>query len=222
MPEIEIICLANSRKRQGRCIAGLRTDGGGWVRPVAPCGDGSLFPQQYRLRDGAEPQVGDMLRIGVQSPLPKPHQPENWLIDGTRWELLARPLPGEKHALLQASVVAGPELFGNRSDRLPENSFHNPTEASLALVVPQNLRWRIFLTEDFRRRTRAVFSLGAAEYDLSLTDPVWEERLRHLPESFLEQEASNFPLPDSVLLTVSLSEPFNGFCYKLVAAVIVL
>ncbi len=26
---IEMICLANSRKMQGRCVAGLRTDGTG-------------------------------------------------------------------------------------------------------------------------------------------------------------------------------------------------
>src|SRR6266850_2762793 len=32
MPLVDLICLANSNKMGGRCIAGLRTDGGGWVR----------------------------------------------------------------------------------------------------------------------------------------------------------------------------------------------
>lgn len=36
-----IICLANSRKYQNRCIAGL-TPAGRWVRPVSKLPDGSV------------------------------------------------------------------------------------------------------------------------------------------------------------------------------------
>ncbi len=35
MPQFGIICLANSRKNGGHCVAGLRMDGGGWLRPSA-------------------------------------------------------------------------------------------------------------------------------------------------------------------------------------------
>jgi hypothetical protein len=37
MPTFEMICLAKSSKRGGICIAGLKTDGSGWLRPVSPC-----------------------------------------------------------------------------------------------------------------------------------------------------------------------------------------
>ena len=35
MPSLDLICLANSSKLGSRCLAGLRVDGGGWVRPVS-------------------------------------------------------------------------------------------------------------------------------------------------------------------------------------------
>jgi hypothetical protein len=34
MAQVDLICLANSRKLGGRCVAGLRLDGSGWVRRV--------------------------------------------------------------------------------------------------------------------------------------------------------------------------------------------
>ena len=44
----DIICLVNSRKYCGRCVAGLRIDGGGWFRPVTQEEHGTLaFGQAY-------------------------------------------------------------------------------------------------------------------------------------------------------------------------------
>ena len=77
MPTFEILCLANSKKHGGRCVAGLRTDGGGWVRPVADTEDGALFPEHYMLPDGSEPRIMDILRISPRECRPRPHQPEN-------------------------------------------------------------------------------------------------------------------------------------------------
>ncbi len=221
MPTIDMICLANSRKRQGKCIAGLRLDGGGWVRPVSPGPDGSLYHAHLRLQDGTEPQPMDVIRVGLQGPQPKPHQPENWLLDGTRWELLARPLPPEAVPVVRAGTVRGPALFGDRFDRIADRFLVSPAAASLALVAPENLRWRIKLTQNFTKQTRAVFGLGGALYDLPVTDPAWEQRLKHLSEGLHEFAASGVA-PTASVLTVSLSEPFNGDCYKLVAGIIIL
>jgi hypothetical protein len=44
LPTVEIVCLANSRKAGGRCIAGVRTDTGAWVRPVSSGREGTLRP----------------------------------------------------------------------------------------------------------------------------------------------------------------------------------
>lgn len=93
MPFCEFICLANSRKHGGRCVAGIRTDGCGWIRLVTNRDDGALLPQHYTLCDGTEAQTLDLLRIEVIKPPPKPYQPENWLVGSKPWELIARPAP---------------------------------------------------------------------------------------------------------------------------------
>jgi hypothetical protein len=66
MPAFEIICLANSTKYGGRCIAGLKTDGSGWLRPVSPRADGTLYPEHYMLDGNKEPELFDILEMNVQ------------------------------------------------------------------------------------------------------------------------------------------------------------
>jgi hypothetical protein len=112
MPHVDLICLANSRKHGGRCVAGLRTDGTGWVRPVGTLPHGTLYPTDYMLSDYTEPGVLDVVRVGLAAPRPAAHQPENWVIDGTTWGLLARPMPAGLIAVVRAAVTAGPELLG--------------------------------------------------------------------------------------------------------------
>src|SRR5687768_8614729 len=100
MPAVEMICLANSKKHGGRCVAGLRLDGQGWVRPVGVGKDGTLYPRQYRLTDGTSARVLDRLRVQLYAPHPKPHHPEDWYVSGAPWELLARPAPRDVIPLL--------------------------------------------------------------------------------------------------------------------------
>jgi hypothetical protein len=223
VPALEILCLANSRKLRGRCVAGLRTDGQGWIRPVGPALDGTLYPRHYTLDDGTEAQVLDVLRIDIASPRPEPHQPENWLISNMPWYLRARPAPRSCLPILRAHIVRGPDLLGNQLDRVRASSFsQTPAQASLALVIPNALEWHITTSMLFgRRQTRARFVLGSVLYDLSVTDPVWEQHLRSLSLGVHPITSARKPADVKVLLTVSLGEPFGGDCYKLVAAVIV-
>ncbi len=225
MPSIDIICLANSKKYQGRCIAGLRTDGGGWVRPVAPGSNGALHPGHYILSNDTQPELLDVIRVGCIGPQPAPHQPENWLVDGTRWELLARPVPAEQGALLQTACVSGPALFGNCGDRVNYGALKlGLSPASLALVVPENPCWNIGTNARGGRQAKAGFTLCGAAYNLSVTDPVWLSRLDGLPKGRHPASAAGITDGDRVLLTVSLGEPteWDNCCYKLVAAVLIM
>jgi hypothetical protein len=65
MSSVDLICLANSYKLGARCLAGLRVDGGGWVRPVSDKEDGQLRYGQYRLPDHSEPHLFDVIRVGL-------------------------------------------------------------------------------------------------------------------------------------------------------------
>lgn len=229
MPVSEIICLANSRKRGGRCLAGLKTDGSGWVRPIGTGPDGALLPQHYHL-GGQDVRMLDSLDVDLSRPDPKPHQPENWLL-ARKWynpwhkpcRLAARRTTSEVRSLLESHLAPGPELLGCRRDRVQAESFtQKPAQASLALVRPEQLRWLIKTTGSGKRQTRALFTLAGAAYNLSLTDSAWEQRLGHLPLGTHERSAAGMDAKDDVLLTISLGEPFDGSCYKLAAAVIIL
>lgn len=223
MPESTIICLANSRKRAGRCIVGLRADGGGWVRPVSLGPEGTLFPEHFTLKDGTEPQVLDVLVIPLERPKPELHQPENWVIGGGRWRLVERNALQKYWSFLESHKEHGPDLFGDQSYRIPfEDICSSPVEESVVLIAPRNLRWQIAKGYSGRRQARAIFRLGKATYNLPVTDPIWEERLGELPYGNHRLTSADIRTNDKILLTISLGEPFqNDFCYKLIAAIIV-
>src|SRR2546430_11988689 len=79
-----LVCLANSRKLNGRCIAGrewLNDRPGAWVRPVSdrPHQEVSEYERQYQ--DGSDPRPLDIMDVPVIQQCPSIHQTENWLLD---------------------------------------------------------------------------------------------------------------------------------------------
>src|SRR5205814_3195769 len=119
------------------CVAGIRTDGEGWIRPVAWNPEGTLSANHYRLPDGSEAGVLDVLRVNCIQPRPEAHHPENWLLASAKWKLVARPMPEDLLPLLQSHLVTGPALLGNTLDRVPFASFaSNPAAHSLAVLRP--------------------------------------------------------------------------------------
>lgn len=221
MPDVEIICLANSRKESGKCVAGLRTDGKGWIRPVTE--EGPLTWRHYILHDNSAAKVLDVISINLKKPKPRTYQPENWLIGKLPWRLVARPAPQKYLQFIDRYITPGPELFGNTSDRVPVSSFaQKPAAASLSLVAPANLSWKITISQKGARQARAIFALQQAHYDLVVTDLQWEQRLSSLSPGHYSGRQVGLSDHDRVLLTVSLGRPFQDYCYKLAAAVIVL
>ena len=80
-----IVCLANSRKMSGRCIAGkeLSPDGrpSGWIRPVSDRESEEVSEYERQYEDGSDPRVLDVIDVPVIQAKPKDYQQENWLLD---------------------------------------------------------------------------------------------------------------------------------------------
>lgn len=220
MPQVELICLANSRKHGGRCVAGLCVDGSGWIRPIRSSPDGTLFLHDYTLNDGTETELLDIVRVGLRARRSAPHQPENWIIDSTTWLLHSRPMGINLAHVLRNAISRGPELLRGFSDRVPIASFQQqPAATSLALIAPDRIELYQKTSFSGRPQARGRFALGLGQhttvYDLVITDPFWEGViLRQQTRQTLQQSKIKF------LVTVSLSEPFGADCYKLIAAVI--
>jgi hypothetical protein len=216
VPTVDIICLANSYKLDHRCIAGLRTDGSAWIRPVTEREHGELEYRHYRLQDQSEPGVLDVIRIGLSNPHPLPHQPENWRLDKSPWELIERPAGGERARIVVGSVSENPLLFGNSGKSVLQGQFQQrPAKESLVLVEPNDIAW---LRRD---KARVLFRLENFYYDLPLTDPCYVGPLKRLAPG--SHRSTDLGIPDNrkILFTISLGELLDGICYKLVAAVVV-
>jgi hypothetical protein len=226
MPLVDIICLANSNKMRGRCIAGLRTDGKGWVRPIASDTDhGQLYFKHFKLDDGTEPKTLDVMRVDLAHAEPAPGQPENWIIGATPWALRSRPIPEDLFPRLDAATTTDRVLLGSAEASVPATAATG-LASSLALVLPSNPRWYVKPDRYDRPQPRVIFELDGQRYDLPVTDPQWIPRIvRKLSQAELgtsSQEQIGIPQSARVLLTISLGEPFNGYCYKLAAAVILM
>lgn len=223
MPKVQFICLANSRKLQGRCVAGLRFGGTGWFRPVSTLPHGTLSYNDCVLNTGNVAALLDVVEVDVARARPEPHQPENWELAPGTWRLVQQIAPASALTVLKPALVSGPVLLENQADRVRHALLlAKPAAASLALVEPSSIQWQITTSLSGNRQSRCRFTLGSTHYDLSVTDLDIERALAAQPVGIHPRDAAGIPAHARVLLTISLGEPFNGDCYKLVAAVLVL
>ena len=142
-----IVCLANSRMRSGRCIAGkeLEPDGrsGRWIRPVSGWSIGGLSEKERRYEDGTEPRVLDVIDLAVGEPKPEKHQRENWPIDAKHcwvkagrmdWKALAERVDADS-----TLWVNGNSSDNSVNDRVPVSDTDS-LESSLSLIRVEELR----------------------------------------------------------------------------------
>jgi hypothetical protein len=91
------------------------------------------------------------------------------------------------------------------------------------LICEADDLWWWIRDEAGKRRNRALFRLGhpnRIRYDLAVTDPAWLRQLNLLSPGIYPNALLTGSTTRKTLLTASLSEPFEGFHYKLIAGVI--
>jgi len=220
-----IICLANSRKLVGRCVAGKEWDGltpGAWCRPVSARDRGELTAERWYRGTWRDPQLLDLIEVGLLGPRPSGCQKENHLVDTTvRWRFAGRVTP---RALVSGLDRPSGPLWMNGDSTACGHNDKVPAEAaereqySLVLVQPEHLTITVG-TEGAdrgnpRRRVRGHFSLAGCDYVLVITDPVVEKQIMSNPDGF----STGLQKP---ILCISLSEKFDtqNACYKLIAGV---
>jgi len=150
--------------------------------------------------------------------------PEDWTLDGGKWQHVGT---FDRKRLSELEENPHNLWLEDRQDRAPCNpQFCKKRQQSLYLVRPKNLRVRLWKEHDkwkgyVTKKTRAMFNYGGLEYDLGLTDDFTKERYcRTFPD--VDEPASEVRLPfgDECLLCVSLTPKFNGYHYKVVAAML--
>jgi hypothetical protein len=218
-----IVCLANSRKHSGRCIAGkevLENRYGTWIRPVSARPSAEVSEEERRYKNGEDPQILDVVDIPMLAPAPLLHQTENHIIDAECYWTKTGELAWTKLEQLvdepETLWSEGDSTYYGRNDRV-RLEVAGRTTNSLVLIRPQALSICVQAegTEfgNPRRRVRADFKYRVMSYFIIVTDPVAER-------AFLARPDGRYHI-DEAFLCVSLGEPHtDNYCYKLVAAVI--
>lgn len=78
-------------------------------------------------------------------------------------------------------------------------------------------------TLTWKRQLRVNFRLGNVPYDLAVTDIPFDDKLKGLALGEYSSEQFGIQDESALYFTISLGEPLdNGYCFKLVAAVLLL
>ena len=221
-----IVCLANSRKLTGRCVAGKEWDGrrpGPWLRPVSGRERGELTAERWYAKSWRDPKLLDLIQVALVAPRPSGCQTENHLVDtAVRWQFTGRVPPQCLLASLDHPKgplwINGESTSGGLNDRV-HAAVAERQPSSLVLVQPERLLIKVSTeaanTDHARRRVRGQFSLAGHEYSLAVTDPIVEAPILRQSDGF----TTELQRP---ILCISLSEKFasQNACYKLIAGVI--
>lgn len=215
--DVRMVCLAYSRKYASHCIAGKYrsvAEQWMWIRPVSRMEHGQLTDNVVRLGNGRVPQLLDEIELRLAGPAQHSYQRENQLVDqGSAW-LWRGAFPRADLAGLCDSPDTLWTNCGGKNDRIDERVAIKCIEQSLYLIAPEELRLCVVRKQGGRLQARARFVYRGEQHDLAVTDH-WVENHRSL------QDVTDVDLSGEQLqLCVSLGEPLEGICYKLVAGVI--
>lgn len=184
MPYIKrLVCLANSRKQQGHCIAGkeITANGfGNWVRPVSLDDDGKLWDAHIRYENGQVPRLLDVVRITFIRRHLHGYQTENHLInENVQWQRIGRIGLAKLPTLcdpVDTLWINGFHSYNGLNDRIPLD-LAVELQSSLLLIKPNRISIRV-AQELNSRKVRAIFAFGETAYQLAVTDPVAERMYR--------------------------------------------
>ena len=216
------ICLANSRKYSGRCIAGVELYHGAdgrlrmveneqhqpqWIRPISQSEFGALDASNVR-----HIKLGDLVEVEITEGVQhfNSYQTENVCFDENSLRVVEKILLSRER-LQKLSIKQPMPLFGTRGCTLPMVGT-NGLYASLTFIKVEkpHFHWRDGLA-NYRPQERLGFVYNNCNYDLALTDIEFIEKYQ--ANNAILEEANE------VYLTVSLSMPYENKLYKLAAGV---
>lgn len=213
------ICLANSYKHGGRCIAGIevvpqsdgslgivRHDDGRprWIRPVSMSANGEI---SNHLAESFK--IFSLVKLTDVEPCPDNAHTED--VHCTRMEICPFELSPTNDFLNQLIDTQHQAVFYFRGKSIP-TTIIDRLDYSLMLIHPDNA---CAYCDEGRENSkyRMKFTYNGSNYDFPITDPVFLEQFKKSPDSYADL--------DGVYLVLSLGIAFEGFHYKLVATVLI-
>ena len=213
------ICLANSYKRGGRCIAGVEVmidehrrwtvmrnhnDTPHWIRPIDDSTEFGEIPEFV----AAPIRLLSVVRLSNVTPcFCKAHSED---LSFSSMEVVGNISPS-KTALEEMTDLFHKELFYNR-ERTISLTTYAQGDYSLMLVRPEKIALRPDPTKT-KAKYRMIISYLGVSYDLPVTDPEYLQQLDSLPSTPIP--------PHEAYLCLSLGMEYDGQHHKLIAGVII-
>ena len=205
------VCLANSKKEGGRCLAGIELDNKNkpkheagqpkWIRPICKTEHGEV--PEYLVR---HIELLDVIEIDTTYPPgKKDFQSENVFFQKKSINVIEHFSAAELLPLCSGEK----SIFGNSGKTLSEQEISELTY-SLVLIKTDKFKIRQFFEDKYR--VRLVFTYCGTEYDLPVTDVTFIIQYKANPDCLKEV--------DDLFLILSLGIKFNDLYYKLVAGII--
>ena len=209
MAIMRLIIMTESSKFSGKCVAGIDTESGRWVRLVSDDEEthGAIANRDLYYQDGSRCEVLDIVDVPVLEECGDDIQPENVLIDTTKYiryigrasiEDVLEIHPAERRAY----------ILGNQYSYISEQRV-GTVGHSLTLVEVQNLRISQVENPTGRPKTKATFTYRGYDYEqMSVTDPKF-------------YTVPNGTVYENAVLVVSIGTPYNDKYYKFVSGIYV-
>lgn len=218
-----ILCLANSRRPSGRCVAGkeiVNGEAGSWIRPVSERNTHEITESDMAYENGQSARLLDIVSIPLLEPRPLSYQTENHLIAADYYWIRRAPASWAQVVSATDQVVGPIWTNGNSSyhginDKVAEAAA-NQLPGSLKLIQPTQLDLVVGSESQYgggsTRKVRAQFIFNGILYNFVVTDP-WIEA------KYFAGADGTYRINDA-RLCISLAEIIGGHAIKLVAAVI--
>lgn len=212
------LCLANSYKYGGRCLAGIELERGDksflivrnsdgsphWIRPVLSQGTGEI-PAEMTSGIG----LFDVVEIEDIEATPHYAHSEDVIFSSMRY---VQSYPRSTRAIELLCDDVHPMLLGYIEKKITPAQFQEGS-FSLALIRPEHVRISCVEVVEFAK-FRISFTYLGTEYNCSLTDPDYLRQLQANGIESIEREKGE------MYLVVSLSHEYQGYHHKLVAGVL--
>jgi len=211
----QLICLANSKKFNGRCVAGLELkdeEAGDWIRPVSTI-QGGAVPLPIQLASGENLELLDIIEVTLLGHHPDACHVENWLYDASKpWRKVGTFDPGELGGLVDepADIWGTGTGWSNSAVRKSESE---TLGSSLLLVAVKRARMLVKKWPQGDTSVSVDFDYASDNYEFKVTDPQQKKR-------YIGKGAGSYALAGPVYVCASLTELHGEERTKLAAAVL--
>jgi hypothetical protein len=210
-----IVCLANSFKEGGRCLAGIELDSQNnpiienghprWIRPICNTPHGEIPTNLV-----SHLNILDIIEINVTGRPNTDYQSENATFRENAIRVVGRFRPDNLDQLCDNRRL----IFGNRGKAVTEESIQELSHSLMFITIDQFEVIERTYEDNPRPQVRLVFSYNGNQYDLPVTDPVFLHNYQANPDIL---EGVNH-----LYLSLSLAIVHNHWHSKLVAGIIII